>query len=150
MTPTARTLNYLAKHGAMAGVVERFNAHAGPFGQRFDLFGLFDVVAVRPRVMDFRGQYEIVGIQCCSIGTRAEHEQKMLSAEKFKKDEASNYEKLRLWLRAGGCAELWAWRKRVRLKKDLTPSKTPQWTCSVTDFVLTLNRNHVATGKGEL
>ena len=136
MRPTERTLQYLQNHASLAGIVERFNRHAGPFGRHFDLFGLFDVIAIRPNRKPIGNAYEIVAVQCCGGSTRAEHEQKMMSMTPEKKGDRSNYEKLRWWLRAGGEAELWAWRKRVRLKKDLTPSKTPQWTCSVTRFIL--------------
>lgn len=150
MRPTERTLQYLKKHGHLAGVVERFNAHAGPFGQRFDLFGLFDVVAVIRDRNDRQGGH-IAAIQCCAGTGRKEHERKMLDvvAADLAKDE-SNFFKLLRWLRAGGKAELWAWRKRVKLKKDLTPSKTPAWTASVTVFSLTNNRLSITTSLQEL
>lgn len=136
MRPTARTLKYLTDHGAMAGVVERFNRHAGPFGRHFDLFGLFDVIAVRPTGarLHYDIEREVVAIQCCSQSTRAEHETKMMNNRREKPDELSAREKLVMWLSTGQFAELWSWRKRVRLKKDLTKSKITMWCCQRTVF----------------
>src|SRR5262245_52338617 len=100
MRPTARTLQYLEKRGHLAGVVERFNAHAGPFGQRFDLFGLFDVIAVVKRKSGIADDIVIVGIQCCG-SDRSAHERKMLNVIPEKEGQLCARDKLRLWLDAG-------------------------------------------------
>jgi hypothetical protein len=45
MTPAARTLQLLRRHGYQAAVVERWIPQAG---KRVDLFGCIDVIAVKP------------------------------------------------------------------------------------------------------
>lgn len=57
-SPTARSLEKLRREGYLAGVVERWNAHAKPHGIRIDLFGFIDILAVR------RG--EVLGVQATS------------------------------------------------------------------------------------
>lgn len=55
MSPTERTLKYLRSLGYRATVTERWN----PFAKiRQDLFGIIDVLAVRPG--------ETLGVQCTS------------------------------------------------------------------------------------
>ena len=55
MTPTARSLAYLRRRGALCAVVERFNAFVtrpdGGKGVRMDLFGFIDVLAVEPAAL---------------------------------------------------------------------------------------------------
>jgi hypothetical protein len=57
-SPTQRSLKKLRAEGYMAEVVEKFNRFAGPFGQRKDLFGWMDILAVRGD--------EVIGVQSTS------------------------------------------------------------------------------------
>ena len=43
---TSRTLEYLRSQGWIADNVEQWNPYAGKFGQRKDMFGFGDVVAL--------------------------------------------------------------------------------------------------------
>lgn len=58
LTPTQRTLRHLRHEGLEAAIVEKFNPYAGKFGQRQDMFGFIDIVALCPK----RG---ILGVQSC-------------------------------------------------------------------------------------
>ena len=92
--PSERTLQALRKEGVTADKVERFNAHAGPFGQRFDLFGIIDIIALRGG--------RIVGIQATSSSNHSSHIKK-----------AQDEPRLREWLACGGLFEVWSWGKKV-------------------------------------
>ena len=114
MTPTQRTLQYLRDQGIPAQVVEKWVTFASTPGKprrapgvRRDLFGLWDIVALRAG--------RIVGIQCCAMSGRASHYGKLME---------SPY--LAAWM-AGGEGELWAWRrlkprgiKRVKWEPEIT------------------------------
>lgn len=70
MRPAERTLQWCRRHGALAGMTERFNPYAGPVGRdgncvgiRQDLFGLVDVLALWPKRTDF--------IQACGVDVAA-------------------------------------------------------------------------------
>jgi len=95
LSPTQRTLRALRQEGYICGIVERFNAYAGPYGIRQDLFGFLDIVAIKP--------IGICGIQSCGSDF-ASHDRKI------KGNEAAPE-----WLKAGGSIELWAWRKVKRV-----------------------------------
>lgn len=83
----------------MVGMVERFLSHAGHFGVRQDLFGLFDLLAVK--------RHEgIIGIQCFTTAW-TEHYEKFFDSNR---EEAVN------WLESGGRIELWGWR-RLKVKR---------------------------------
>ena len=110
MSPTQRTLEALRSQNALVGVVERYIA---PAKTRIDLFGLFDLVAIR--------YDKIVGVQCTSGDHHAEH----LNTMWEKRPE------MVLWLRAGGEIELWSWRLGG------PRGKRKVWTERVTKFRLT-------------
>lgn len=124
MTPTQRTLAVLKAQRVTAQVVERWipfaelkNPQPGvkrPPGVRQDLFGLFDILALRSVDLTY---IRIVGIQCCAMSGRAEHLLKM-HASPFLID----------WLRAGGLVELWCWRKLL-LKRG---AKAKRWRYEIT------------------
>ncbi len=79
-------------------IVERFNANIGPHGVRQDFMGIFDLIAATPN----KG---IVGIQCTGQHGHAAHRRKLLESENTAE-----------WLRSGGKAEVWSWRK-VKAKR---------------------------------
>lgn len=97
--PAQRTLEYLRNEGYMVGMVERFLSHAGSFGVRQDLFGLFDLLAVKP-------EEGIIGVQCFTTAW-AEHYDKFFH---------SNEQESITWLKSGGRIELWGWR-RLKVKR---------------------------------
>lgn len=96
---TAKTLAELRKRGWTAQVVERWMPHTHV---KVDLFGVIDIVAIRPRLSGARGP-QIVGIQVtgsrASGGIIAAHRTKILAEPRA--DE---------WVDAGGALELWGWR----------------------------------------
>lgn len=95
MTPTQRTLKALRDKGCICGIVEKFNPHVGPYGRRFDLFGIIDIIALDPE----RG---VVGVQ--STGTDFAGHYRKLTEEK--RQESLD------WLTIGRAPlELWGWRK---------------------------------------
>ena len=100
---TSRTLEYLRSQGWEADKVEQFNPYAGKFGQRKDLFGIIDIVALT--------EYGIAGIQSCGHAF-AEHDRKILDSPLALK-----------WLEKGGHLTLIGWRK-VKLKRG---GKAMRW-----------------------
>jgi hypothetical protein len=106
-SPSSRTLQFLRENGYMVGMVERFLSHAGHFGVRQDLFGLFDLLAVKP-------DEGIIGVQCFTTAW----------AEHYEKFYQSNREEAITWLKSGGKIELWGWRKLKLFRK----SKAIRWT----------------------
>lgn len=90
-SPTSRTLQELKRLGFAAQVVERWNAFAK---KRIDLFGIIDVVAIKPGV-------GIIGIQATSGTNHAARRTKSLAEPR-----------LRLWLESGGRFEVWSWAKQ--------------------------------------
>jgi hypothetical protein len=117
---TERTLKALKKEGALCGMVERFNAHAGALqfridpltqrrigkrtGIRVDLFGIIDIIALFP------DRRNVCGIQSCGTDFAA-HKTKILE---------SAYAPI--WLRYADL-ELWGWRP---LKKNGKKLYTPR------------------------
>jgi hypothetical protein len=94
-----RSLAHLRQEGYDVWVVERFIRGAN---KRQDLFGLFDVLAIKPN--------EILGVQCCSASGLAAHRRKM---------QESLY--LAKWAAAGGLSVIHSWRKvkgRWKLKVE--------------------------------
>lgn len=124
MSPTQRTLKVLRADGWLAGIVERFIT-AGPnrkFGNRSDLFGVFDIVAVNPQVsLQEHGTPSTIGVQCFSTAWR-EHEEKMV----FHKENVVT------WLEAGNGVELWGWRK-LKVKRGGTAVR---WTPRIKKVIL--------------
>ena len=90
MTPTGRTLNELRRDGFTAAVVESWIPR---LNVRRDLFGVGDVLAVRPG--------ECLLIQC----TSGDHH-----ANRVTKAKAEI--RLRAWLGSGSRFEVWSWSKR--------------------------------------
>ena len=95
---TSRTLNYLREQGWIADKVEQFNPYAGKFGQRKDMFGFGDIVAL--------GENSIIAIQSCGQAF-SEHNRKITEDQ----DVAPNALK---WLECGGRLILIGWRKILK------------------------------------
>jgi hypothetical protein len=91
-SPTSRTLTRLRRLGYLADVCERFIAQANI---RRDLFGAFDVVAVR------RGQAGILGVQTTSLPNLPARVAKLRQLPA-----------VALWLACGNAVELHGWAKR--------------------------------------
>lgn len=100
LSHTQRTLRALREQGLVCGIVEKWNAYAGPHGIRQDLFGILDLIALDP----VRG---VVGIQ--STGQDFAGHLRKLTVDKA--------QECRDWLSTPGTVlELWGWRK-VKLKR---------------------------------
>ena len=108
----SRTLRYIREQGWMADIVERFNPYAGKFGQRKDLFSIFDIIAL--------GDKGIIGIQSCGQNF-AEHNRKMLENEVAPE-----------WLKAGGSIMLICWRK-LKLKRG---GKAMRWMPRIKEYAI--------------
>jgi hypothetical protein len=93
MSPTARTLAWLRKTGALAQVVERYNPHAK---RRVDLFGFIDVVALD-------GGPGTLGVQTTSAGNVAHRMDKLRTTCAGAMDR---------WLAAGNRLTIHGWAKR--------------------------------------
>lgn len=111
ISPTQRTLKAMREQGRLCGIVERFNAHAGKFGKRQDLFGFIDIIALDP--ID-----GVVAIQSCGQGF----------SDHIKKMTEETQEMLYEWLRHAK-VELWGWRK-VKI------GRAERWSPRVADFYL--------------
>ena len=95
MTPTQRTIRELKNRGRVCGIVEKYNAFAGPHGIRQDLFGFIDIISLDPE----RG---VVAIQSCGQSFAAH----------LKKITEEKAQEVYEWLRTPGAKlELWGWRK---------------------------------------
>ena len=91
---TQKTLAELDKQGAIAAICEKWitiPGHPGG-GVRRDLFGMFDIIAIR--------HGKIIGIQSTSRAGKKAHADKLFASEALKP-----------WLDAGAIAELWLWQK---------------------------------------
>jgi hypothetical protein len=106
MTATHRTLKKLREDGYLVDVVERFIPRSGFSGVRKDLFGLFDLLAIKP------GE-GFIGIQCFTT-TWSKH---FTVLEKEKQNAIT-------WLQSGGRIEFWGWR-RLKVKRG---GKAIRWT----------------------
>lgn len=109
---TQRTLRALRDQGRICDKAEKFNAYAGPFGRREDLFGFIDIVSLGP------GR-RIVGIQSTGPSGFSSHRKAML-------ENINVFE----WLKAGGEVELWSWRKLLVQRGG----KLRRWTAKVLQF----------------
>lgn len=106
--PTERTLNYLREHGALAKVVERYNAHAK---KRIDTYGA-DIQSIKGT--------RLTAIQATSGDHHAEHVRNALANPE-----------VWAWLRTGNGFEVWSWKKMGgRAERKL-------WTRRVTQLCLT-------------
>jgi len=111
---TSRTLNYLREQGWIADKVEQFNQYAGKFGQRKDMFGFGDIVAL--------GENSIIAVQSCGQAF-SEHNKKITEDEKV----APNALK---WIQCGGRLILIGWRK-VKLKRG---GKAMRWKPRIKEY----------------
>lgn len=108
LSPTQRTLRELRQQGRVCAIVEKWNAYAGPFGMRSDLFGIIDVIALDPE----RG---VVGVQSCGQSF----------SEHFRKLTIEKAQETTDWLKTPGTVlEIWAWRK-IKLKRG---GKAERWS----------------------
>ena len=111
---TSRTLEYIRSQGWMADKVEQFNPYAGKFGQRKDMFGFADIVAM--------GEGKIIAIQSCGQAY-SEHDRKITQ---------ETGEAALKWLECGGRILLIAWRK-VKLKRG---GKAERWQPRIKEYGL--------------
>jgi hypothetical protein len=119
-TPTSRTLALLRREGWSCQVVERWCAYSR---RRIDLFGIIDVVGVKP------GE-PVLGIQCTSGSNAAARRTKALATPG-----------LRDWLASGHCTfEVWSWSKRggrwccrrqALALTDLPDALPADWSCAL-------------------
>ena len=91
VSPTSRTLALLRKKGYATAIVERWLQHAGPFGMRQDMFGIIDIVAIKPG--------RTIGVQSCGSAFSNHHAKLLKSLHAI------------LWLLAGNELVLVGWRK---------------------------------------
>ena len=116
LSPTQRTLRMMRERGLKAAIVEKWNAHAGPFGVRQDLFGIIDVLCLDPE----RG---VVGIQSCG-SSFSQHWRKLTE---------ECYQETFDWLSTPGTSlELWSWRK-VKAQRG---GKAMVWRPKVAEITL--------------
>lgn len=100
MSPTQRTLRALRDQGMRCGIVERYVAKAGPYGKKFDLFGIIDIICLDP----VRG---VIGVQSTGTGFR----------DHFLKMTEEHGQETLDWIRTPGTVlQLWGWRK-VKVKR---------------------------------
>ena len=107
---TQRTLRYIREQGWFADIVEKFNPYAGKFGQRKDLFGIIDIIAL--------GENSIIGIQSAGKDFK-EHDEKILNEPMTEE-----------WLKSGGRLMLIAWRK-IKLFRG---SKATRWMPKIKEY----------------
>ena len=88
-SPTARSLEALRRDGWTVAVAERWIPQAGI---RRDLFGMFDIVAIRT------DQAGVLGVQATSASNHAAR------VTKVRENPA-----LAIWLAAGNGAQVWSW-----------------------------------------
>ena len=113
---TSRTLEYLRSQGWTADKVEQFNAYAGKFGQRKDMFGFADIVAL--------GENSIIAVQSCGQAF-SEHHRKLTEDEVVAPNVAR-------WLDCGGRLILIGWRK-VKLKRG---GKALRWQPRIKEYTV--------------
>lgn len=127
LSSVQRTLQAMRNQGRICGIVERFNAHVGPFGIRQDLFGIIDIICLSPDM-------GVAGIQACGQDFKA-HQRKILEE---KAQESIDW--LETKIRCTHCSrltkattlELWGWRK-VKLRPG---AKAMRWKPRVRIFTL--------------
>ena len=93
---TSKTLEYIRSQGWIADKVEQFNPYAGKFGQRKDMFGFADIVAL--------GENSIIAMQSCGQAF-AEHDRKILDCVPAMR-----------WMECGGRIMLIGWRKILKTR----------------------------------
>lgn len=118
MTPTARSLAHLRGSGALAGVVEKWNAFAR---RRMDLFGFIDIIAVWGGSPGFT-----LGVQATTtenIGHRLTKLRDDCEPSMRRWLEAGNRLVIHGWSRKGprGKRKVWTLTERVITASDLSP-----------------------------
>lgn len=93
MTPTNRTVQFLADRGIRCGNVERFVREAGPHGKRYDLFGFIDAIAIYPDT--------IAGLQITSGSNIASRIDKIMHE---RREACEDFMRVAV-------VEVWGWRK---------------------------------------
>ena len=119
-SPTVRTLNKLRDGGAhMVAVVEKWNRFGGPIGKtgervgnRVDLFGFIDVLAIVP------GQVGTLGIQACAASSLSTRISKVL-------DDPVLLQRAKWYTKAGNRLLFWGWKQN---------KKTKRWELKERDF----------------
>jgi hypothetical protein len=114
ISPTSRTLKYIRSQGWVVDTVERFNPYAGKFGQRKDMFGFGDLIAM--------AENSIIAIQSCGQAFAA-HDKKIL-------EDPEVAPHARMWLECGGRLMLISWRK-LKLKRG---GKAMRWTPRIKEY----------------
>ncbi len=113
---TSRTLEYIRSQGWDVDKVEQFNPYAGKFGQRKDMFGFGDLIAM--------GENSIIAIQSCGQAF-SEHNKKITLDEKVAPLALK-------WLESGGRLMLIGWRK-VKLKRG---GKAMRWSPRIKEYTV--------------
>jgi len=119
-SPTVRTLNRLRADGAhLVAVVEKWNRFGGPIGSngervgnRVDLFGFIDVLAVLP------GQVGTLGIQACAASSLSTRIKKVI-------DDPVLLQRAKWYTKAGNRLLFWGWKQN---------KKTKRWEVKERDF----------------
>lgn len=111
---TQLTLRDCRERGYICDKAEKFNAYAGPFGRREDLFGFIDIIYLDP----LKG---IVAIQSTGPSGHSSHRKAILE----------NPNALE-WLKVGGKIELWSWRKILKKRGG----KLRIWSPRIEDITL--------------
>lgn len=113
---TSRTLEYLRSQGWVADKVEIFNQYAGKYGQRKDMFGFADLVAL--------GENSIIAVQSCGQAF-SEHDKKITTDETVAPNAL-------LWLKCGGRLLLIGWRKKLKKRGG----KFKVWTPRIREYFI--------------
>lgn len=113
---TSRTLEYLRSQGWLADKVEQWNPYAGKFGQRKDMFGFGDIVAL--------GENSIIAVQ--SFGQDFQGHYRKLTQDEYVAPNAMK------WIECGGRILLIGWRK-VKLKRG---GKAMRWQPRIKELCL--------------
>jgi len=75
VTPNARALKHYQDLGFLAAIVEHWSPFPKPFGKRHDLFGIFDLLVVKPQ--------EVWGVQATSNSNVADRIDKLKASDHF-------------------------------------------------------------------
>jgi hypothetical protein len=115
LSPTQRTIRSLKEQGMRCAVVEKWNAYAGEFGKRIDLFNIIDILA-----LDSTG---VIGIQACGTDFK----------KHFEKLTVEHAEESIDWLKTP-CTKLfiYSWRK-LKLKRG---GLAMRWTPRIVEITL--------------
>jgi hypothetical protein len=111
-SPTQRTLKRLRDDGAnLVAVVEKWNRFGGPIGSngervgnRVDLFGFIDVLAVVP------GQVGTLGIQACAASSLSTRIRKVI-------DDPELLQRAKWYTAAGNRILFWGWKQNKKSKR---------------------------------